>query len=172
MNDFLTTYGLWLVIALLALIAVVYLLSRKSESDAPAASAPPIEPVREVAPPPVVVAAVPPAVVDPMPVTPVPEAVIAEAVVPSAATAPVTAGEASDNLIQLKGVGPKLVTLLNELGVTRFGQIAAWTDADLAAVDARLGNFKGRPVRDHWVDQAKYLAAGDVAGFEAKYGKL
>ena len=172
MNDFLTTYGLWLVIALLVLIAVVYLLSRKSESDAPTTSEPPVEPAREVAPPPVAVTTVPPAVVDPMPVTPMPEAVIADAVVPSAATAPVTAGEASDNLIQLKGVGPKLVTLLNELGVTRFGQIAAWTDADLAAVDARLGNFKGRPVRDHWVDQAKYLAAGDLAGFEAKYGKL
>jgi len=27
-------------------------------------------------------------------------------------------------------------------------------------------------VRDQWIDQAKYLAAGDVAGFEAKYGKI
>ncbi|MBJ7445220.1 MAG: hypothetical protein JHD32_13130, partial [Sphingobium sp.] len=46
------------------------------------------------------------------------------------------------------------------------------TDTDLAAIDSRLGNFKGRPVRDQWIDQAKYLAAGDIAGFEAKYGKL
>ncbi len=62
--------------------------------------------------------------------------------------------------------------MLIELGVSRYAQIAAWTDSDIAAIDARLGNFKGRPVRDQWVDQAKYLAAGDTAGFEAKYGKL
>ena len=86
-----------------------------------------------------------------------------------AVTAP---SEGPDDLLKLKGVGPKLNMLLIELGVTRFAQIAAWTDADLAAIDAKLGNFRGRPVRDQWIDQAKYLAAGDVAGFEAKYGKI
>ena len=79
---------------------------------------------------------------------------------------------APDDLLRLKGVGPKLKALLIDLGVTRYAQIAAWSDADIAAIDARLGNFKGRPVRDQWVDQARYLAAGDTAGFEAKYGKL
>jgi ATP-binding cassette subfamily F protein 3 len=62
--------------------------------------------------------------------------------------------------------------LLTELGVTRYAQIAGWSDSDIAAIDAKLGNFKGRPVRDQWIDQAKYLAAGDIAGFEAKYGKI
>ena len=65
-----------------------------------------------------------------------------------------------------------LLWLLTELGITRYAEIAGWSDNDIAAIDARLGNFKGRPVRDQWVDQAKYLAAGDIAGFEAKYGKL
>ncbi|ETI64440.1 hypothetical protein C100_07390, partial [Sphingobium sp. C100] len=88
-----------------------------------------------------------------------------------AITTPAPTADA-DDLLRLKGVGPKLKALLIDLGVTRFAQIAAWSDADIAAVDAKLGNFKGRPVRDQWVDQAKYLAAGDVAGFEAKYGKL
>lgn len=69
-------------------------------------------------------------------------------------------------------MGPKLNLLLIELGVTRYAQIASWSDADIAAIDAKLGNFKGRPVRDQWVDQARYLAAGDLAGYEAKYGKL
>jgi predicted flap endonuclease-1-like 5' DNA nuclease len=77
-----------------------------------------------------------------------------------------------DDLLRLKGVGPKLNLLLIELGVTRYAQIAEWQDSDIAAIDSRLGNFKGRPVRDQWVDQAKYLAAGDIAGFEAKYGKI
>jgi len=78
----------------------------------------------------------------------------------------------SDDLSRLKGVGPKLLAILSAEGVTRFAQIAAWTDADIAAFDSKLGNFAGRPVRDNWVDQARLLAAGDIAGYEARYGKL
>lgn len=77
-----------------------------------------------------------------------------------------------DNLRQIKGVGPKLGTLLTSLGITRFDQIAAWGADEIARVDAHLGTFKGRIVRDNWVEQAGFLAVGDVAGFEAKFGKL
>jgi predicted flap endonuclease-1-like 5' DNA nuclease len=77
-----------------------------------------------------------------------------------------------DNLLRLKGVGPKIAALLKAEGVTRYAQIAGWSDADIAAIDAKLGSFAGRPRRDNWVDQAQLLAAGDVAGYEAKYGKL
>lgn len=87
------------------------------------------------------------------------------------ASEPATAG-AIDDLLRLKGVGPKIAAILHAEGITRFDQIAAWTDADLAAIDARLGNFAGRPTRDNWIDQARFLASGDVAGYEAKYGKL
>ena len=76
-----------------------------------------------------------------------------------------------DDLLILKGVGPKLVVLLNGLGVTSFKQIAGWKPADVARVDAQLGNFKGRIERDRWIEQAKLLAAGDVAGFEQRFGK-
>jgi len=79
---------------------------------------------------------------------------------------------ASDNLQLLKGVGPKMVGLLNGLGVTSFRQIADWTDADVARIDPQLGAFQGRIARDNIVDQAGYLARGDKAGFEAKYGAL
>ncbi len=78
----------------------------------------------------------------------------------------------SDDLAQIKGVGPKLVALLGSLGVTNFAQIAAWSDADIAEVDAKLGTFAGRIERDSWVEQCKLLAAGDTAGFEGKFGKL
>jgi predicted flap endonuclease-1-like 5' DNA nuclease len=77
-----------------------------------------------------------------------------------------------DDLTRMKGVGPKLVALLHELGVTHFSQIAAWTDVDVAAIDQRLGTFKGRITRDRWVEQARHLAEGDASGFEAKFGKL
>lgn len=84
---------------------------------------------------------------------------------------PAAAGE-PDNLRQLKGVGPKLVTVLTGLGVTRFDQIAGWGADEIAKVDEHLGTFKGRIVRDNWIEQAGFLASGDVAGFEAKFGKL
>jgi predicted flap endonuclease-1-like 5' DNA nuclease len=83
----------------------------------------------------------------------------------------VPAGPA-DELTRMKGVGPKVAAMLNGLGVTRYDQIAAWTDADVARIDAQLGTFKGRVTRDQWVEQARLLAAGDTAGFEAKFGKL
>ena len=35
-----------------------------------------------------------------------------------------------------------------------------------------MGAFKGRITRDRWVEQARYLAAGDIAGFEVTFGKL
>lgn len=90
---------------------------------------------------------------------------------PAAASVPAASGEA-DDLTRIKGIGPKLRTRLGELGVTRFEQIAGWTDADIARIDANLGSFAGRPTRDNWVEQARLLASGDSAGYEAKFGKL
>ncbi|MCP1470047.1 putative flap endonuclease-1-like 5' DNA nuclease [Sphingobium sp. OAS761] len=174
MQEFFMDYGLWLLIALLVVIGLVFLLSGKGKAEEPVA--PPAPPVAETTPP--IAGAAPepepapipasPAVIERKPVeepapAPQPTAISPAATVPPAET---------DDLLKLKGVGPKLGALLLDLGVTRFAQIAAWTDADIAAIDARLGNFRGRPVRDQWVDQAKYLASGDIAGFEAKYGKL
>ncbi len=91
---------------------------------------------------------------------------------PPAEAAPAPAAAKADNLQLLKGVGPKMATLLGGLGVTSFAQIAAWTDADIAAIDPQLGAFQGRIARDNIVDQAGYLAKGDKTGFEAKYGAL
>lgn len=90
---------------------------------------------------------------------------------PKPAPAPAPTAKA-DNLQLLKGVGPKMVALLNGLGVTSFQQIAGWTDADVARIDPQLGAFQGRIARDAIVDQAGYLSRGDKAGFEAKYGAL
>lgn len=97
---------------------------------------------------------------------------VAAAVIPDSKPKIAAAVGAPDDLRQIKGVGPKLNSLLNSLGVTRFDQIAAWGDSDIAEVDGYLGSFKGRISRDNWVDQAGYLAKNDIAGFEAKYGKM
>ena len=90
----------------------------------------------------------------------------------SARPAVTPATSAADDLTRIKGLGPKLQTMLRDLGVTRFDQIAAWTPAEIAAIDSQLGAFQGRIVRDGWTEQARYLAAGDVAGFEARFGKV
>lgn len=175
-------YGLWLLVGLLVIIGLVFLLSGRSKNQAPDVTGPveQAETVMPVADPLQPVAAVI-APVEIAPVTP-PVVVVDEAPVIETVAPPVTASEpavtppapvsSGDDLLKLKGVGPKLAALLTELGITRYSEIAGWSDTDIAAIDARLGNFKGRPVRDQWVDQAKYLAAGDIAGFEAKYGKL
>lgn len=92
-----------------------------------------------------------------------------EAAAPVPRAGPAGAG---DDLTRIKGVGPKLSALLASLGVTRFDQIAGWSDADVARIDAQLGNFSGRPQRDQWIEQARLLATGDTAGYESRFGKL
>lgn len=95
----------------------------------------------------------------------------AEAEVESAATQS-AAPAAADDLTRIKGIGPKLNALLTSLGITRYAQIAAWGEDDLARIDAQLGSFAGRPRRDNWVEQARLLAGGDQAAYEAQFGRL
>ena len=175
MQEFFMDYGLWLLIALLVIIGIVFLLSgrnRPSEPSVPVEAKKPTTPVS--APPasaPSLSTPAEPVVPEPVAAAPAPVDAAAPIAVPASPAVTTASGDA-DDLLRLKGVGPKLNTLLIELGVTRYAQIAGWSDADIVAIDAKLGNFRGRPVRDQWIDQAKYLAAGDVAGFEAKYGKI
>jgi predicted flap endonuclease-1-like 5' DNA nuclease len=91
---------------------------------------------------------------------------------PAPVAEPAPAAGEPDDLRKIKGLGPKMLTLLHSLGITRFEQIANWTDADLDELDTKLGSFAGRPRRDNWVEQARLLAAGDTSGYEAKFGKL
>lgn len=75
-------------------------------------------------------------------------------------------------LTRLKGLGPKAAARLADLGVTRIDQIAAWSEADAARIDAEMGSFRGRIARDRWVEQARLLAGGDIEAYEAQFGKL
>ena len=98
---------------------------------------------------------------------------IGEVVSAAAVDAAPSVGEvAGDDLTRIKGLGPKIATLLRSLGVTRFDEIAAWSEADVVRIDPQLGAFQGRIARDNWIEQARYLSAGDVAGFEARFGKV
>lgn len=109
------------------------------------------------------------------PATPAGLAGVGEAVEAAVERQQIRAAEASgidDDLTRLKGVGPKLAAQLGEMGITTFSQIAAWHDADIDRIDAGLGRFQGRIRRDSWVEQARLLAAGDNAGFAAKFGNI
>jgi predicted flap endonuclease-1-like 5' DNA nuclease len=141
-----------LVVAVIALALILWLARGQKQTPPTDAVLPPKEAAPAAAP------VTPPA----------PAATAPAAPEPAAMAAPGT----PDDLLRLKGVGPKIAAILHEQGVTRFAQIAAWSDADIAAIDARLGNFSGRPKRDNWVDQARLLASGDTNAYEAKYGKL
>ena len=68
-----------------------------------------------------------------------------------------TSGDA-DDLRKIKGVGPKIAGILDDLGIRRYEQIAAWTPENVAWVNERL-KFKGRIEREEWIPQAKALIA-------------
>ncbi len=75
-----------------------------------------------------------------------------------------------DDLKLISGVGPKLESVLNGLGIYTYKQIAAWKKAECDWVDNHL-NFKGRIGRDEWVKQAKALAKGGEAEYVRVFGR-
>ena len=74
----------------------------------------------------------------------------------------------ADDLKMIKGVGPKLEIMLNELGFYHFDQIAGWSAAEVAWVNDNLAGFKGRVSRDNWVEQARNLASGQETEFSKR----
>ncbi|MES2698643.1 MAG: hypothetical protein V4647_03415, partial [Pseudomonadota bacterium] len=87
---------------------------------------------------------------------PAPEPALAPAPAPvqaAPAAAPAAAATA-DDLLLIKGLGPKLRAQMADLGITTFAQIAAWSEADIDRIDAQLGRFQGRIRRESWVEQA------------------
>ncbi|KQM24583.1 MULTISPECIES: hypothetical protein [unclassified Sphingomonas] len=140
---------------------------------APAAPTPaPVE--RVAAPPPARVEPVAsPAPAPAAPVEPVAEPIVAP--VPVAVTtppAPAAPAAGATDLTRLKGLGPKVAAMLVEQGVPDIATLATLDAARAEAVAAQLAMFAPRMAKDRWVEQARFLAAGDVAGFEATFGKL
>lgn len=73
--------------------------------------------------------------------------------------APAAKAGKADDLKAISGIGPKLEQVLNGMGLKRYADIAALTDADVARIEAELG-LGGRIARDGWVEQARTLAKG------------
>jgi NADH-quinone oxidoreductase subunit E len=62
----------------------------------------------------------------------------------------------ADNLRQIKGIGPKIAGMLDDLGIRHFAQIAAWTPDEVESINGQL-SFKGRIEREQWIAQAQAL---------------
>lgn len=69
-----------------------------------------------------------------------------------------------DDLQRIRGVGRRIEVRLNALGIYHFGQIAAWTPAEMRWVAQQLA-FPERIEWDDWVGQAIILASGGETGF-------
>ena len=67
------------------------------------------------------------------------------------------AGLQADDLQQIGGIGDSLEEKLNEMGITRFSDIASWDDTDIDRIDKDL-DFHGRIRRENWVEQAQKLS--------------
>jgi predicted flap endonuclease-1-like 5' DNA nuclease len=65
----------------------------------------------------------------------------------------------ADDLKLIRGIGPRNEKICNDLGVFHFSQIAEWTSDETTWVDHHIA-FPGRIEREHWIAQARLLAAG------------
>jgi len=74
----------------------------------------------------------------------------------------------ADDLQEIRGIGPALEAMLNQMGIFRFGQIAGFTAGDIALVSAALGRaFPDRITRDDWVGSARTLLEAQDSGEES-----
>ena len=73
----------------------------------------------------------------------------------------------ADDLKRIRGVGPLNERKLNDAGITRFAQVAAWTAEDQRRIGEQL-SFGGRIEREDWVGQARVLAEGGETDFSKR----
>ncbi len=69
-----------------------------------------------------------------------------------------------DDLTRIRAIDGKLAAKLNELGVTRYAEIAGWTSEDVHTASDLLG-FDGRIERENWIEQAQILARGGATSY-------
>lgn len=71
-------------------------------------------------------------------------------------------GGKADDLKQIKGIGAKTESALNDLGVYHLDQIAAWNPANVDWLEGRIA-VKGRIRREQWIEQAILLVTATKA---------
>ena len=89
-----------------------------------------------------------------------PEPAVAEPAVLEPAAPPASI----DDLTRIRAIDGELAAKLNELGVTRYAEIAGWTSEDVHTASDLLG-FDGRIERENWIEQAQILARGGATSY-------
>jgi predicted flap endonuclease-1-like 5' DNA nuclease len=75
-----------------------------------------------------------------------------------------------DNLQRISGIDAAVETALIGQGVTRYSQIAHWSPADVARLEALFGE-QGRIGRENWIEQAQILSRGGDTAFSRDYDR-
>lgn len=75
----------------------------------------------------------------------------------SAEASAARAAKLVQGLRRIRGIGPGYQRLLEQLGVTRVQQVAAWSSADVASFAEKLRIKPERIKKDDWVGQARAL---------------
>jgi predicted flap endonuclease-1-like 5' DNA nuclease len=81
---------------------------------------------------------------------------------PAAAPAAAAAENAQD-LTQIKGIGPRIASILNDGGITNYGQLEHANGGDLRQIIATGGALPPATI-DSWPTQASYASRGDWSG--------
>jgi len=78
----------------------------------------------------------------------------------------------ADDLTRIKGIDAQMAGMLRLNGVSRYSQIADWSDTDAEQMSVLLGTNPGQIMDGQWIEQARLLAAGNGAEFESRFGHL
>jgi predicted flap endonuclease-1-like 5' DNA nuclease len=78
----------------------------------------------------------------------------------AARSAPPPAPPVRDDVLLIRGIGPKIAAILATHGVTSLRQIATFTEADIARIGPLLPVYPNRIVDDNWIEQARNLISG------------
>jgi predicted flap endonuclease-1-like 5' DNA nuclease len=71
---------------------------------------------------------------------------------------------AGDDLTRIRAIDAEWAAKLNDLGFSRYADIAAWTSDDVRTVSDLLG-LSGRIERENWIEQAQILARGGATSY-------
>ena len=81
----------------------------------------------------------------------------------AAAAAAAAAAEPAQDLTQIKGIGPRIASILNDGGITNYGQLEHANGGDLRQIIATGGALPPATI-DSWPTQASYASRGDWSG--------
>ena len=73
------------------------------------------------------------------------------------------AAEPAQDLTQIKGIGPRIASILNDGGITNYAQLEHANGGDLRQIIATGGALPPATI-DSWPTQASYASRGDWSG--------